>query len=60
MTQINVNINDDLDKEFREAVFKQKGMKRGVMLEAFQEAIELWIDEYNKKSTIVTKKKEKK
>ena len=45
MPQVNVNINEDLDKEFREMVFKKKGMRRGAMLEAFQEAIELWVKE---------------
>ncbi len=50
MPQVNVNINDDLDKEFRNMVFKKKGMRRGSMSEAFQEAIELWITENAKRN----------
>jgi len=49
VTQINVNINEDLDKAFREIVFKKKGLRRGAMLEAFEEAVELWIRENKKK-----------
>ena len=45
MKQVNFNMHDDVDKEFREIVFETKGMRRGAMLEAFQEAIELWMEE---------------
>ena len=43
MPQYSFNINDDLDKEFRDMVFKTKGMKRGVLLSALVEALELWV-----------------
>lgn len=43
-------IDDKLDEKFREAVFKMKGMRRGNLTEAIEEAIELWIEETTKKS----------
>lgn len=50
MPQINFNMNDDLDKEFREMVVKRKGFKKGVLMEALEEAVELWIKENEKKN----------
>jgi hypothetical protein len=44
MAKITVLIKDDLDEKFREAVFKAKGMHRGNMTEAIEEALEMWID----------------
>ena len=41
--KLTVLIQDDLDKKFREAIFKSKGMYRGNITEAIEEAIELWI-----------------
>lgn len=50
MSQINANINSDLDEEFRKAVFAAKGMRRGAVSEAIHEALELWISkQHNKK-----------
>ena len=43
MAKITVLIKDDLDERFREAVFKKKGMHRGNITEAIEEAIEMWI-----------------
>lgn len=41
--KLTVLIEDNLDKRFREAIFKSKGMYRGNITEAIEEAIELWI-----------------
>ena len=41
--QLSIKLTQELDKEFRDAVFHSKGMKKGVMLEAVTEALELWI-----------------
>lgn len=43
MAKLNVVIKDELDERFREAIFKAKGLKKGVLTEAIEEAIELWI-----------------
>ena len=44
MAKLTVLIKDDLDEKFREAVFKKKGMHRGNITEAIEEAIDLWIE----------------
>ena len=49
MAQLNANISSELDKEFRETVYKKKGLKRGVLLESLEEAIKLWILEQKNK-----------
>ena len=41
--KITVLIDEELDKRFREAIFKVKGMKKGNINKAIKEAIELWI-----------------
>jgi len=43
MAKLTVIIDDKLDERFREAVFKSKGMHRGNITEAVEEAIELWV-----------------
>jgi hypothetical protein len=42
--KLTVIIDDKRDERFREAVFKSKGMHRGNITEAIEEAIDLWID----------------
>jgi len=46
--KLTVLIEDDLDKKFREAIFKSKGMYRGNITEAIEEAIDLWIEKQTK------------
>lgn len=46
--KLTVLIKDDLDERFREAVFKSKGMHRGNITQAIEEAIELWIGQQTK------------
>ena len=41
--KLTVLIDDKLDEKFREAVFKKKGMHRGNLTEAVEEAIDLWV-----------------
>jgi hypothetical protein len=41
--KLTVLIDDKLDARFREAVFKKKGMHRGNITEAIEEAINCWI-----------------
>lgn len=43
--KLTVLIDENLDTRFREAIFKSKGMYRGNITEAIEEAIELWIKE---------------
>ncbi|MEM3727791.1 MAG: hypothetical protein QXF75_01150 [Candidatus Bathyarchaeia archaeon] len=53
MGKLNVKIKNDVDVKFREEVFRRKGMKKGNLTEALEEAILLWIN------TDTLKKKEK-
>jgi hypothetical protein len=41
--KLTVLINDDLDERFRNAVFQCKGMRKGNITEALEEAIDQWI-----------------
>jgi hypothetical protein len=41
--KLTVLIRDDLDEQFRNAVFERKGMHKGNLTEALEEAIEQWI-----------------
>jgi hypothetical protein len=47
--KLTVLIDDKLDERFREAVFKKKGMHKGNITEAIEEAIECWITEQKEK-----------
>lgn len=43
MGKINVVLEDKLEEKFRRAIFERKGMKKGNISEAIEEAIECWI-----------------
>ena len=43
MGKINLAIDDNLDEKFRVAVAKKKGMRKGNLTEAMEEAMKLWI-----------------
>ncbi len=42
--KLTVLIKDELDAKFREAVFRKKGMHKGNITDAIEEAIELWME----------------
>jgi hypothetical protein len=42
--KLTVLIQDELDEKFRNAIFQKKGMHKGNLTEAIEEAIEMWID----------------
>jgi hypothetical protein len=41
--KLTVLIKDDLDEKFREAVFREKGMHKGNITAAVEEALECWV-----------------
>jgi len=50
MGMMTFSINDNLEKRFREAIFYAKGMKKGNIQLAFEDAIELWIKKRSAKT----------
>ena len=56
MGNIKVILPDDLEKEFREEIFKSKGMKRGNITEAIEEAVSMWIEAERKRRSEISKK----
>lgn len=46
MTRINSTINSDLEKQFREVVYKTYGLKKGSIQKALEKAIGEWIKKY--------------
>jgi len=49
MGSIKVILPDELEKEFREWIYRSKGMRKGNITEAVKEAIRIWIEEEKKK-----------
>ena len=43
MTKIIVDIDEDLNKRFRDMILKRKGWNKGVIRDSLIEAIECWI-----------------
>jgi len=44
MGRINVNIKDKVEERFRDAVFRRKGMKKGNLTQAIEEAMMMWVN----------------
>lgn len=44
MGRVNVSVKDEIDSKFREKVFKRKGMRKGNLTKAIEEAMLLWIE----------------
>ena len=47
MGKMNIVLDDELEQKFRKAVFQRKGMKKGNISKALEEAIKQWIDYYH-------------
>jgi hypothetical protein len=43
MGKLTLTLNDELEKRFRDEIYKRLGMKKGNMQTAIEEAIESWI-----------------
>lgn len=44
MGKLNINVQRDIDERFRREVFNRKGLRKGNIKEAVEEAMILWID----------------
>ena len=60
MGAIKVILSDELEVKFREEIFKSKGMKKGNISIAIEEAIGIWIESQQKKRSDAAKKAWKK
>ncbi len=56
MGEMKIVLPDDLEEEFREEVFKTRGMKKGNLSKSVREAIEMWIEAKRKKRSDAAKK----
>ena len=56
MGAIKVILPDDIEEQFRTEVFKSKGMKKGNLTLAIEEAIKMWIESEQKKRSNAAKK----
>lgn len=45
MTKVNYDIEDDLERRFREKAFQKFGPKKGALIKALEEAIRKWLGE---------------
>lgn len=56
MGAIKVILSNNLEEQFRTEVFKSKGMKKGNLTEAIEEAVSMWIKAQKKKRSETAKK----
>ena len=56
MGAIKAILSDELEQNFREEIFKSKGMKKGNISIAIEEAVKMWIDTQQKKRSNAAKK----
>lgn len=50
--KMNIVLKDELEKKFRDNVYRTKGYKKGNISEAIEEAIEKWIKEKEEKKNV--------
>ena len=43
MGKINLDIDEKVDRKFRDTIYKKKGMKKGNLTDAVEEAMLLWV-----------------
>jgi hypothetical protein len=47
MGKMNIVLKDELEQRFRKTVFERKGMKKGNISKALEEAIKQWMEFYH-------------
>ena len=58
MGKMNIVLSDEIEERFRKAVFEAKGMKKGNISEALEEAIDQWIKTCKGRDSIGATKRE--
>jgi len=48
MGRIQVVLRDDVEEKLREAIFKNRGMKKGNISQVVEEAVEEWVKKHQK------------
>lgn len=56
MGRIDIVLSDEIEKELREEIVKELGMKKGNISIAIEEAIRMWIDSKKAKRSNAAKK----
>lgn len=56
MGNIKVILPDELEKEFRDEIYKAKGMKKGNITLAIEEAVRMWIEYQRQERSEIAKK----
>jgi hypothetical protein len=60
MGKMNIVLKDDIEGKFRKAVFEKKGMRKGNISEALEEAIVMWVQARPGEEPLVSKKSKQK
>ncbi len=43
MGRLNINVRDDVERRFRDNVYRRKGMRKGNLTQAVEEAMLMWV-----------------
>jgi len=57
LARLDLSIDDKLDAQFRDMVYKKMGMKRGNLRIAIEEAIRIWLKENGQDKTCKSRKR---
>jgi len=49
---LHVRVDDELEKRFRKKVLDVYGSRKGALAKAVEEAIRLWLEKYESRSTV--------
>jgi hypothetical protein len=51
-----IDLDKELEEEFRKTVYESKGLRKGVIKTSFEEALSMWIKEQKQKNKEKSKK----
>jgi hypothetical protein len=56
MGKLIIDLDKELEEEFRKTVYESKGLRKGVIKTSFEEALSMWIKEQKQKNKEKSKK----